>query len=300
MNFKKNFINFQRGRRIKSLSFPIRDSSGKRRKISQFFTTIWEKSIENLKRFKSCIFKFMRRIFYEIVLIGLIIVLFIINKQFPVPEIVNDQEVLQNFIEWFGIIYTFVLTLIVGQTWKKYNQIMSELDREADALDLLTQICRMFNDDFQLRATLIIAIKNYTRTMVRLNFDDKRLEGEAHEKIRDIRECVVRLIQVSNDNESLKSELLHQFNEVYDSRGDRFDLIELKLPIHIWILLILISLIWLNGFLWLNFRSNILENYILGSIIFSISFLFYLARDLDDPNNGCWKMNFDSFENHLF
>lgn len=284
----------------KTIIFPGKHLLGKRKKISQFFTSTWIELIEYSRKIKSYVIEFVKRIFYEILLIGLIIVLFIINKQFPVPEIVDDQSVLQNYIEWFGIIYTFVLTLIVGQTWKKYNQIMNELDREADALDLLYQICAMFENK-KLGKTLILAIENYAQAMTGLNFNDKRLEGEAHEKLKDISECVLRLIQISkDDDECLKSQLLHQFNEVYDSRGDRFDIIESKLPIHIWILLIIISLIWINGFLWLKFNSYILENYILGSIMFSISFLFYLARDLDDPNNGWWKMKFESFDNHSF
>jgi hypothetical protein len=40
--------------------------------------------------------------------------------------------------------------------------------------------------------------------------------------------------------------------------------------------------------------------YVLGASVLSISYLFYLTRDLDDPTKGAWKMEFTSFENHVF
>jgi hypothetical protein len=115
----------------------------------------------------------------------------------------------------------------------------------------------------------------------------------------DVHEFVVLLIK-SQDEESLKSELIHQYNEAYDARVNRFDLLEQKLPNHTWIIFIIVTLIWLWGFLWLKFDSIWFNYHILGATILLISYLFYLARNLDDLTKGGWKMKFSSFETNKF
>jgi hypothetical protein len=221
------------------------------------------------------------------------------NIKLCVPLKPGDQSLLQNFIEWYAVIYTLVLSVVVGQAWKKYNDINSEIDREADALVLLVQTGRMFQDEI-FSPALFFAVKRYVACVTLLQANDHRVEGESHEKMKAVRKCVELLIQSHNAEDSLKSELLHQFNEAFDARGDRFDLLEQKLPNHVWIIFVLASLLWLWGFFWLEFDSIIFKFYVLGASVLSISYLFYLARDLDDPAKGAWKMEFTSFENHVF
>lgn len=233
----------------------------------------------------------------EIVFIFLIFLITWIRSLFDENLSSNDQTLLQNFIEWFAVFYTLVLSVIVGQGWKKYNKINNEIDREADSLTLLVHTGRMF-DDIKLREALVLAIKQYAKSVLLLKSNDSRVDSQAFKYMKDIHEFVVVLI-TSNAEECLKSELLHQYNEAYDARGDRFDLIEEKLPKHTWFVFLAASLIWLWGFLWLEFDSPYFAVYILGSTTTTISYLLYLARSLNDPIAGLWKIKFFSFENHL-
>ncbi len=239
----------------------------------------------------------LSKIGIEIVFIFLIFLITWIRSLINEKLSTSDQNLLQNFIEWFAVFYTLVLSVIVGQGWNKYNKINNEIDREADSLTLLMQTGRMF-ENIKLREALVLAVERYAKSVLLLKSDDSRIDGQSFEYMRAIREFVVLLIK-SDAEECLKSELLHQYNEAYDARGDRFDLIEGKLPNHTWFIFLTASLIWLWGFLWLEFNSPYFAIYILGSTAITIIYLLYLARSLNDPIKGLWKLKFASFENHL-
>jgi hypothetical protein len=59
--------------------------------------------------------------------------------------------------------------------------------------------------------------------------------------------------------------------------------------------MIIFSFIWLLGFYWIGTVSKF-GTYVLAATVFSVSFLFYLARDLDDPVRGAWRISFGSFK----
>lgn len=212
---------------------------------------------------------------------------------------VQALNLLQNFVEWYAVFYTLALSLIVGQAWRKYNRINSMIDREADALTLIVQTGRLFGDN-HLSTQLRVAVESYVNSVRTLRVKDYRTNFTSLHKMRTIRERIGELIKSSQVPDSLKSELIHQFNEAYDARGDRFDLLEQKIPFHIWVVLALFSLAWLWGFFWLDFESPTLSNYVLGCTTFSITYLFSLARDLDDPTYGFWRVKFESFDSRLF
>jgi hypothetical protein len=234
----------------------------------------------------------------EFIFVALIISMLWIKKEFVTSLSLLDQSLLQNFIEWYAIIYTIILSIIVGHAWRKYVQINNEIDREADALVLLVQTSRMFKNQ-KLSKALFYAVKRYVLCQVLWQSRDCRTNGETREKVKEIRQFVVKLMRSESDD-TLKTDLLNHYNEAYDARGDRFDLTEQKLPNHSWLIFVLASLVWLWGFLWLEFESGDFKIYILGSTIFTLSYLFYAARDLNDPTKGNWKMKFDSFRNHIF
>lgn len=258
----------------------------------------WNQILKSVRDYLALLKGFVFKIWGEAIFAILILVMILINNQFIQQLSHDDQNLLQNFIEWYAVVYTLVLSVIVGQGWRKYNKINNEIDREADSLVLLVQTGRMFHHE-KLSQALFLAVKRYAICLRLLQANDSRTKNETHEKMKDIRECVILLIKSESDD-CLKSELLHQYNEAYDARGDRFDLIEQKLPPHTWVIFIVASLIWLWGFLWLKFDSVYFKFYLLGATILSISYLFYLARDLDDPTTGNWKMKFSSFETHIF
>jgi hypothetical protein len=160
------------------------------------------------------------------------------------------------------------------------------------------QTGRLFGNN-DLITQLMITVEGYVNCIRKLRAKDYRTNFVTLQRIRNIRDCVGDLIKSVDVHDSLKSELIHQYNEAYDARGDRFDLLEQQIPFHTWLIFVLFSFAWLWGFFWLNFKYEYLSNYILGCTTFSITYLFHLARDLDDPTSGFWRIKFDSFDSKL-
>jgi len=280
--------------------------------------------------------KFLKSVFDVTVFTVLVYIMARVHQKIDLHILNEDQALLQNFIEWYAVFYTLALTLIISQAWSKYNNINTAIDREADALALLVQTARMCKDSrtVSLSQGLVDVVIDYANSVRRLRHKDQRTEKKpflqklrgyfikvknkvrskdqskvekvspkAGEnlflKMKKLRDSVILIIESATIAECLKSELIRQYNEAYDARGDRFDLIEQKLSFHVWTIFIMFSLAWLWGFFWLEFKAEPFKSYILGCTIFSITFLFYLARDLDDPTSGFWMMNFEPFDHKL-
>jgi hypothetical protein len=212
------------------------------------------------------------------------------------------QNLLQSFIEWYAVFYSLALSVILGEAWRRHNKINFEIDREADALKLLLQAGKMFPDK-RLFGSLLVKVYAYAKCVLELQLQDDRSKTPSYQLMQSIRDCVDKMIQNgSNAQECLKSELLRQYCEAYDARGDRFDLIRQTMPTHIWFVLGAFSLAWLWGFLWLEFpkESLNLKRYILSCTTLSIGYLFYAARALNDPSKGSWKLTFIPFRGNLF
>jgi hypothetical protein len=83
--------------------------------------------------------KFLVALFYTAIMVFIILGMIQVEKFFGIerPKSDKDQNILQNFIEWYAVIYTLALSLIISNAWVRYNRINSEIDREADELALL-------------------------------------------------------------------------------------------------------------------------------------------------------------------
>jgi hypothetical protein len=274
------------------------------REIFSKISTLLILSYQVIRKILLDIFKWYDLWAFLIILYGMIQVNI---RFFEKPQL--DQNLLQNFIEWYAIFYALALTVIIGEAWNRLNKINSEIDREADALKLLLQTGKMFPSK-DLFGPLFQAVYAYADCVLKYKFQDHRSQTLSHKLLQSIRNCVDQMIQggdsqegnVKEDNpqEFLKAELLRQYCEFYDARGDRFDLIEQRMPPHIWFVLGTFSLVWLWGFVWLEFHEESLKTYVIGCTTSSIGYLFYVARALNDPTKGAWKLTFKPFKENLF
>ena len=48
-----------------------------------------------------------------------------------------DKQLAVNFVEWFGVLYGFLLPTILVRVWEQFDNIDNVLDREADAVKSL-------------------------------------------------------------------------------------------------------------------------------------------------------------------
>jgi len=69
-----------------------------------------------------------------------------------------------------------------------------------------------------------------------------------------------------------------------------------RIPSSLWIIVGLLFLFWLLAFSWLDIKTYSLKSYIVGCTVFSITYLFSLARELDDPAKAALRLSFKPFE----
>lgn len=245
--------------------------------------------------------KFLVAIFYTLVMAGIVVLLLLINWLFQIrpPTSDNDQAILQNFIEWFAVIYTLTLSLIMTQAWTRHNNINSELDREADALSLLCQTANMV-ENYRLHENLKRAVRLYANFIRNPQNQDDRMLTETLEKIDLIQNCIGQIVLDPATEECLKTELMRHYADFYDARNDRFDLLGQLLPFRVWGLLGVFSLAWLWGFFWLQFGSISLLIYITSCTVFAVTILFGYALDMNNPYTGFWRMNRSSFKDNRY
>ncbi len=260
-----------------------------------------EGSITWTAKFKEIGKKFLVAIVYTLAMAGIVVLLLLINLMFKIqhPTSDNDLAILQNFIEWFAVIYTLTLSLIMTQAWARYNSINSEVDREADALSLLCQTADMVENP-RLGENLSRAVRIYTNFVRNPRNKDGRVKSEALEKIEVIQICINKIVADDETKDCVKSELMRHYADFYDARNDRFDLLGQLLPLRVWLLLGVFSLAWLWGFFWLRFDSKSLLIYIISCTVFSITVLFGYALDMNNPYAGFWRINLSSFKDNRY
>ncbi|MGH7493906.1 MAG: DUF4239 domain-containing protein [bacterium] len=217
------------------------------------------------------------------------------------PALSNDQEILQNYIEWFSVFYTLVLSFIISQGWRRYQRINSEIDREADALILLLRTSEMCNrNNKKLKDELTRIVLLYVKNVKLARGNDRRSDSVSAELMKQIHVRVKQIVKKEAVPECVKSQLLYHYCEAYDARGDRFDMAAQRLPKIVWLLMILVSLTWLWGFVWLDVKSPGLKIYMSVGVLGVVSFLYFIARDLDNLSIGYFKVNFSPFEIKTF
>lgn len=252
-------------------------------------------------RLEKILNKLLMALLYTIVMVLIVLTVTYIQKEIvhTRPLGSRDQNTLENFIEWYAVIYTLTLSLIISNSWIRFNRINSEIDREADELSLLVQVGKMSGNK-HLSDLLSRAVKIYVNYVRNIRGQDERVGVQSGKRMETISACVSLMTQDSDIDNSVKSALLNHFAQATDARSDRFDLLGQALPLRIWVLLAVFSLAWIWGFFWIEFDVEPLRFYICTCTVFSVTILFGYAMDLDDPTRGFWQIDFTPFIENKF
>lgn len=206
-----------------------------------------------------------------------------------------DRVILGNFIEWFGILFSIMLALVVVEVWTKYNTVESLVDKEADALVSLLRFAR-FLENPQLFAKLAQAIYEYCQHFARSSKLDPNQVVNHIEKMEPIFAGILEAAKTGKLPFAV-NEMIRCFDEASDARGDREALAKQRIPGVLWFMMVFNSMIWLLGFFWFSFQDvNVyVAAFMLLSTTFSVVGLLVIADDIDNPVSGIWKIKYDSF-----
>lgn len=207
-----------------------------------------------------------------------------------------DDQLIGNFIEWFGILFSVMLGLIVVQVWAKYNVVDSLIDKEADALVSLLRFASFIQHTpaFDL---LVAEISSYCSLLSQAGESAMKRTQEVIVRYQKIYAQVHAFLPACANCPHIAQEVIRAYDLAIDTRGDRDSLMKVRTRRELWFLVILASLIWLLSFFWLNYDNvNIIVTAVmlLGTTVI-VGGILYSAKDIDDPTSGFWKASFDYF-----
>jgi hypothetical protein len=225
-----------------------------------------------------------------------------------------------NFIEWFGVLYGILLSLILVKAWEQLDIIDREFDREADTakilykdLDYLSGLrgnfSRVSNKAIKLlRKYVEHVINRYKEETKQLKNNTSRNDGD--KILENIREEFKELIRPDTKqvaaSKILISELFERLNELTDNRGDRISHASQRLLENLHTVALITSIIFLIPFYfagpvyfsisfgWPYFY--LLDIALVLSVTFLVIYIFMIIEDLDDPFEGPKSIRDESWQ----
>lgn len=273
-------------------------------------------------------------------LIGLLFSLYVVVIRYYIfPKyqgiLLADNQLIQSFIEWFGVAYGLFIALVLVTVWSQYDTVEREFDREADAIFMLYQAVKQvgpqrYNDVaeekslysilkgkinkkhtkspvdkekdasrvLELKETIIVRIKDYITHVINNYLHEWRnrlMRDQGDLILEEIRNTIGELIH-TDEREPITSELIKEFNEVVDLRGDRITHSKQRIPKPVWSISLASSILWLIPFYGLNFSVDAIAVTLVGGVTAIVVAILVIIKDLDDPFDGTWRIDANEWE----
>lgn len=223
-----------------------------------------------------------------------------------------DKQLAINFVEWFGVLYGFLLPTILVRVWEQFDEIDNVLDREADSIKSLMGDLLLLDPKYEpFKKKVLCSLFEYSKNVVRFIDGkiplarEKKNGDQILKKIRGYYIGVFRKKDVEIEgSDVLKNELLTQLNNIIDYRGDRISLSTKRLFESLNFIAVITSIIWLVPFYFLHFQNQQsgkeLQLGMFGWLLvifvtFLIIIILSIIDDLDKPFDGFWRVNISSW-----
>ena len=223
-----------------------------------------------------------------------------------VPSAAVEETFASNFIEWFGVLYSILLPLILVRVWEQLDDIDREFDREADAVRIFYEDLSFLREDNETaEKKLSTLIRDYVRHVIR-NYPFEVKESNDVRRIGDnilirIRKQFKELFSSNamedKKTEFLVKELFQRLNEIVDIRGDRIGFASQRLFDMFRIVALVVSIIFIIPFyvVGLTIHTTALDYLLLIGVTFLVIFVYLIIEDFDEPFGGTWKIDVDSW-----
>ncbi len=213
----------------------------------------------------------------------------------------EDFELIKSFIEWFGVAYGLLIALVLVNVWAQFDGTEREFDREADAIFMLYESVKQVQETAGTRdlgEKIIEAIKKYVAHVTdnyKVELHNLKARDVGDKVLEDIRVLIGRLIY-TDAPEAITFELVRQFNEVADVRGDRISRSRQRIPKPVWSISVASSILWVIPFYGLKFASDWVAIFLMSGVTAVVIAILVIIRDLDDPFEGSWQIDIEEWE----
>lgn len=224
----------------------------------------------------------------------------VLSKIDFLPDNDNVKGFVGNFIEWFGVLYGFLLPLILVRAWEQFDAIDREFDKEADTVKTFYEDVMLLGGESVDRRSIsdsLLAYVNHVIDYYPKESDDNNLQRKGDDCLKRVREEYFKMTHSAfisqKEGEILTTELLHQLNAIIDSRGDRIGLCNQRLFESLRFVALIASVIFVVPFYFVKFNQSygILDSFLVFGVIFLVIFILSTIEDLDEPFYGSWKIS---------
>ena len=236
---------------------------------------------------------FRKTAYFLLLALGLWLFFFLARPSFNVST--TDSDIIAGFIEWFGVLYGLLMAMLLVEVWTNYNRVVEEIDKEADALQMLYWTAQYLRREDATRR-IGEAIAAYAELMHNTRgFENEAQRQTAEQYLRVLHQAVGEAITES-EHMAICAELLARVNEARDTRGDRLAHARNRVHPVLWGALIVTSAIWILSFFGLRIESLVVSLFIDGAATLAVVILLLIIRDLSLPFEGVMIAKFQSFE----
>jgi hypothetical protein len=213
----------------------------------------------------------------------------------------SDLTTIGNFIEWFGVPYGLLLALVLVNVWTEFESTDRAFDREVDTIYALYNTFLLIADAKTKKYVYLCLYCYIEHVIANCKVEPKvqalKLRGD--KLLNHIRKLTGRLVVQKKEYEVLTTELLRLVNKLIDFRGDRLSFSKQRMPKPVLYLSFISSALWLVPFFALSFGVPFVRIPYLVGVIFVIVSLLLIVMDLDEPFNGTWHINLDTWNEML-
>ncbi len=215
-----------------------------------------------------------------------------------VPESLLEglNDVIGGYLQTVGTVYAVLLAFVVYVVWTQYNEAARFVDREANDLYDLFRITRGFSEP--IRTDTLRRLRDYADAIVTDEWGRMKKGGECERARGALEEvwCTLEELEPAGAREAtLYAEALARFNDLSDTRTDRLRASRTRIPLVLWLLLILGAFVVVASMALFHVRSVGLHALITAALSGAIAHIVYVVYDLDHCFWGSWSITPEPF-----
>src|SRR5262245_26427388 len=208
----------------------------------------------------------------------------------------GQNELVGDFLQYFGIIYGLLLGLLAVATYQNLTEVDKTVGNEASSLAALYRDVSSYPEP--KRSELEGLLRDYTRYVIDEAWPLQRkgvVPAGAVKKVADFQARLASFEPETKSQEALHDTAMNQFNTFYEYRRARLNSVNAGIPAVMWFTVALGAL--LNIFLLLLFDVRLGIHLMLGGILaFFLATLISLIVLMDQPFRGEMGVSASAFE----
>ena len=211
----------------------------------------------------------------------------------------NDGKRIEYFLEIMSVLYAICIAFLLFKGLNDYDNLRHVLREEAACIQSYIEFM-MYLDGEGKNGRIIDGIRTQFLTYIDNIYSDNQLTRQAANDrlIMDVITETKRLNTKKSDSDDsiALSEAMKQLAELSRLRGLRESHIDSRMPTYLLVLLAVLSLSLLAPFMAGPRGNEDLTAVLIFSLSTFFSFFYIALLDLNEPNDGYWKIKIEAFK----